>query len=114
MFIKNTQDKEVLLRSFAGYKFSVPPGVSAIYTPAGDEMLKVHKIESRGGTERYMTSSGMVELDNGHGIPALSEATEAEWRKGGKRLAAVERYKINHKLIPRVGLIKKALEYGIF
>ena len=113
MFIKNSQNKEVCLRSFEGYVFFVPPGVSAIWTPAGEQMLKVHKIESKGGTERYMTSSGMMELDNGRGIPALSEATEAEWAKEGKKLSRVERYKINRKLIPRTALIKVALQRGI-
>lgn len=113
MFIKNITAKDVPLNSFEGYKFLVPPGVSAIWSPAGEQLLKIHKIESKGGVERHMTSTGVVELDNGHGVPALYEATEAEWKKQGRKLAHVERFIVNHKLIPRAKLITTALARGI-
>ena len=106
MFIKNTQKKDVRLNSFEGYWFSVPPGVSAIWTPAGEAMLKVHKVESKGGKDKYG-------LDNGSGLPALFEATEAQWKVGGRKLADTGRFKMKAHLIPRASLIKTALARGI-
>lgn len=107
MFIKNTSKKDIHLRSFeGGYAFIVSPGVSAIWTPAGEQLLKVYKVESPGGKDKYG-------FDNGHGLPALFEATEAEWRRGNRQLAQVNRFKINAKLIPRAALIKNALARGI-
>lgn len=106
MFIKNTASKDVPLRSHEGLVFSVPPGVSAIWDSAGKELLKVHKIESSGGKDKYGFS-------NGHGIPCLSESTRAAWKKDGSKLARVERFKIPFKLIPRASLIKLALKRGI-
>ena len=105
MFIKNRLNKEVKLRSFEGYSFVLPPGVCAIWTPAGEELLKVHKIESK-GVDKFG-------LSNGNGIPALMEATEAEWKKEGRKLAEVKRYQINYKLIPRPQLLKVALKRGV-
>lgn len=113
MFIKNIADKEVKLASHEGFVFWVPVGVSAIMDSAGAALLKVHKIESREGTERHITSSGVMEISQGHGIPALHLATEEEWKKEGKKFARVERFKINHKLIPRNMLLKVALQRGV-
>ena len=113
MFIKNTADKEIKLASHEGFVFWVPVGVSAIMDSAGEAMLKVHKVESRGGTERHVTSSGVMEISQGHGIPALHPATEDEWKKEGKKFARVERFKINFKQIPRNMLLKTALQRGV-
>ena len=106
MYIKNITKNDVHLKSFDGYSFIIPPGVSAIYTPAGKALLEVHKVESKGGVDKFG-------FDNGHGIPALHESTEKAWAVGGKQLARVERFQINFKLIPRAALIKTALHRGI-
>lgn len=106
MFVKNTSKGDIHLSSFEGFKFIVPSGISAIWTPAGEQLLKVHKVESSGGKDKYG-------FDNGRGIPALFESTEAAWKKDGKKLAKVERYQIQAKLIPRNSLIKLALQRGV-
>lgn len=113
MFIKNTQKEDVYLRSHEGYIFCLSPGISAIWDSAGEALLKVHKIESKGGVETHRTSSGVLELSQGHGIPALSIAEEEDWIKEGRKFAKVERFKINFKLIPRKKLIPIALERGL-
>lgn len=106
MFLKNTSKGDIKLSSFEGYTFIIPPGISAIWTPAGEQLLKVHKVESSGGKDKYG-------FDNGHGLPALFESTEAAWKKDGKKLVRVERFQINFKLIPRASLMKLALQRGI-
>ena len=108
MFLKNISKQDIYLRSFEGYVFAVPPGVSAIWTPAGEALLAVHKVETKpehGKADKY----GFA---NGHGLPALFQATEAEWKKGGKHLAKVERFKITVTL-PRASLIQTALKRGL-
>lgn len=105
MFIKNTQKKAVELASFDGFVFKLQPGTSAIWDKAGEQLLKVHKIESRG--------LDIYGRDNGTGLPALMESDEATWKRNGKQLAEVSRYQINAKLIPRVKLIKVALDRGV-
>lgn len=109
MFLKNTSKKDIYLRSFEGYEFAVPPGVSAIWTPAGNAMLEVHKVEKKPEHQKV----DKYGFDNGHGLPALFEAKEADWVKGGKRLAEVKRFQVVGKLIPRASLIKTALQRGI-
>lgn len=106
MFIKNTQSKDVKLRSYEGFIFSVPPGVSVIWDKAGEEMLRVHKVESKGGKDMYG-------FDNGHGVPAIFPSNEKEWEKGGKQCTRVERFQIDHTLIPRANLIKIAKQRGV-
>lgn len=111
MFIKNTLKKDVpsnKARGFTheGYEFKLPPGVSAIWTSAGEAMLKNYRIDSKGGKDKYG-------VDNGSGLPPIFEATEAEWAKGGKKLAEVKRYEVNSKLIPRTQLIILARKRGI-
>ena len=113
MFILNKASKEVKLASFEGYTFTVPVGVSAIWDKAGEQLLKTHKVESKGGIETHHTSSGPVIFDQGHGVPALYAAQQRDWVLGGRQLARVERYKIRHNLIPRNQLIKIALQRGI-
>mgnify|MGYP001580773512 CR=1 FL=1 len=105
MFLKNTAKKDIKLASFEGFSFIVPPGVSAIWTPAGEQLLKVHKVESK-GVDKFG-------LSNGHGVPALYETTEAEWRHEGRMLVQVSRFKVAYKLIPRVKLIVLAGQRGI-
>ena len=107
MFIKNTSKKDVQLRSHEGYAFVVPSGVSAIWQSAGEALMKVYAVNVP------ITKTDKYGLDNGNGLPALREATKAEWEKGGKILAGVKRFKINAKLIPRAALIKTALQRGI-
>ena len=106
MFIKNTSKGDINLSSFEGFKFIVPIGISAIWTPAGEQLLKVHKVESSGGKDKFG-------FDNGRGIPALFESTKVAWEKDGKKLVKVERYQIQAKLIPRNSLIKLALQRGV-
>ncbi len=113
MFIKNIQKEDVYLRSHEGYIFCLPSGISAVWDSAGEALLKVHRIESKGGIESHKTSSGVLELDQGHGIPALSEAKEEDWIKEGRKFAKVERFKIKFKLIPRKKLIVVAHQRGL-
>lgn len=105
MFLKNISDVDIKLNSHEGYAWKLPPGVSAIWDSAGEALLKVYKIESH-GVDKFGIS-------NGHGVPALTTATQEEWEKGGKISSSVERFKINHKLIPRAALIKVALKRGV-
>ena len=106
MYIKNTQKKDINLTSFEGYAFVVPPGISAIWQAAGEQLLKIHKVESPGGKDKYG-------FDNGHGLPALFESNRAEWVKDGKKLVHVTRFQIQAALIPRASLIKVALQRGL-
>ena len=106
MFLKNTSKVNIKLNSHDGYIFTLLPGVSVIEDSAGAALLKVYKIESPGGKDK----NG---FDNGHGLPPILEATKKEWEKGSKQLAQVERFKINHSLIPRASLLKVALKRGI-
>ena len=106
MFLKNTSQKPIKLNSHNGFIFAIPVGVSAIEDSAGEALLKVYKIESPGGKDKYG-------FDNGHGIPAVMQSTEKEWVKNGKKLAEVERFKIQHHLIPRAKLIETAMDRGV-
>lgn len=112
MYLKNTSKgyiptgKGERVFTHDGYGFRIPPGVSAIWDPAGKALLNNYKVDSKGGKDKYG-------FDNGHGLPALFEITKEEWIKQGKKLVEVTRFKINSKLIPRVSLIKLALQRGV-
>ena len=105
MFLKNIAKKDIKLSSFEGYVFAVPPGISAIWNPAGKQLLSVHKVESSGKDK--------FGLDNGHGVPALSESTKAVWIKDGRKLVSVKRFQIDPKQIPRASLIMVAHKRGV-
>ena len=87
---KNGNPQEVIIKSFEGFVFIVPAGVSWIYDKAGNHILSIHKIEASGGKDRYG-------YDNGHGIPAIMEAKKLAWEKEGKQLVKVERFQVNPK-----------------
>ena len=106
MYLKNTTQREVHLRSFEVYAFKLPPGISVIWDKAGEQLLKIHKVESPGGKDNYGFS-------NGHGIPAIFPATEKEWEKGGRQITWVERFQIRQNLVPRPSLIKIAKQRGV-
>lgn len=107
MFVKNIQKKDIEVRSFEGYRFSIPPGVSAVWDALGEHLLtNIYRKESQGGVDQYG-------FKNGDGRPPLEKATEKEWIKEGKKIASVERFQINAKLIPRVQLISIAQKRGI-
>ena len=113
MFLKNTSEGNINLNSFEGYKFVVPAGVSAIWDKAGKEMLSKYGVIESPEMPRNKDKYG---LDNGHGIPALSELGDEgreAWDKEGRRMAEVSRFQINFKLIPRASLIKTALKRGL-
>lgn len=95
MFVKNTTDKDIPFRSFEGYKFLIPPGVSWIYDPAGEWLLsKVYVTPKTPSVDKFGTP-------NGNGVQPLQAATKAEWVKGGKRLAQVQRFTVNYTQIPK-------------
>jgi len=105
MFVQNRRadKRDIELRSFEGYAFSIPYGVSWIWDKAGEYLTKeVFKI-NKGGQDKYG-------LDNGHGVPDLLVSTETAWKKEGKKLAQVNRFHISAELIPREALIKTAQE----
>jgi len=107
MYIFNNSKKDIHLRSFEGYAFVIPSGISAIWDKAGEHLLKnIYKVESPGGKDKYG-------FDNGHGLPVLTEAKEENWNNSGRHLVGVSRYKINASLIPRASLIKLALQRGV-
>lgn len=109
MFVQNRKadKKDIELRSFDGYLFSIPYGVSWIWDKAGEHLIKnIFKVESKGGQDNYG-------LDNGHGIPDLLVSNKVAWVKGGKRLAQAQRFHMNADLIPREALIKIAQARGV-
>ena len=107
MFVKNINKKPIEVRSFEGYKFLIPVGVSAVLDKLGKHLLeKIYKVESKGKQDKYG-------FDNGHGVPPLMESDRKAWEKDGKKLAQVERFQINVKQIPRANLIKIAQERGV-
>ena len=106
MFVNNNDKKEIKLRSFEGYAFTIPTGVSWIWDLAGEHLLaNVYKVESSGKDK--------FGFDNGHGVPGLFASTEKEWVKQGKQLTQVTRFRIDSKLVPRVNLVKIARKRGI-
>ena len=111
MFVHNKAKKNIELRSFEGYKFSIPPGVSWIWDKAGKHLLdNVYKVE----TSRTISAKDKaLGLDQGFGVPALLSSTEKAWLDGGKQLVRVERYKINGKQVPRKALITTAQQRGV-
>jgi hypothetical protein len=95
MFVKNVTNKDIAFRSFNGYKFLIPPGVSWIWGPAGDWLLtKIYVTTPTPPTDKFGNP-------NGNGVQPLQKSTKDAWVKGGKRLAQVERFKINYTQIPK-------------
>lgn len=110
MYVKNTSNKNIDLKSFEGYKFSIPTGTSWIWDKAGEHLLtnifRIETIKTPNNKDRYG-------FDNGFGIPALLSGNEQDWLKGRKQLAHVERYQVSGKHVPRKNLLKVAFKYGI-
>lgn len=112
MFIKNNSKKDIKLNSFEGYRFSAPPGVSAIWDSAGAELLEKHSVKGEHGKVTHRDNAVHFTPQN---PPLLSivESTEAEWEKGGKKYVAVSRYIVDAKQIPRANLITVAQHRGV-
>lgn len=108
MFVRNRQKQEIKLTTFGGYSFVIPQGVSWIWDPAGDHLLK--NIYAPHVPNSQKDKYG---FDNGHGVPPMVSATLEEWQADGKKLCQVERYKVNGKLVPRKKLISVAQERGV-
>ena len=107
MFVLIRTKKAIELRSFEGYAFSIPAGVSWIWDKAGEHLRdNIYKVETDGKMDKYG-------FHNGNGIPALLESTREDWLKEGKKLARVERFIVNAKYIPRASLIKTAQKRGV-
>jgi len=115
MFVLNREKKAIELRSFGGFKFTVPSGVSWVWDKAGEHLVETYKVQMPVGAKIVAGGRSVDKygFDNGHGVPPLVESTKEEWVKGGKKLCVVERYKINGKLVPRKALIARAQKSGI-
>ena len=108
MFVINKSKKDIEVRSFEGYEFSIPSGVVWLWDKLGEHLLKnIYKIEV---TEAKLDKYG---FDNGHGVPDLLESNEAAWVKGGKKLASVKRFQVVPKLIGREAIIDVARARGL-
>jgi len=105
MFVYNNQSKDIKSRSFDGYKFVIPPGVCWIWDAAGEDALK------RYGAPLKVSATDKFGFLNGNGTPPLLLSDEKEWIKGGKRLAQVERFRVNYEQIPKkeqlIGIAQK-------
>lgn len=105
MFVKNTVTKDIKIRSFEGYKFTIFPGVNWIWDAAGEMALKSY------GADSPRVPVDKFGLSNGNGKPPLEPATEKQWAASGKRLAQVERFRVNYTQIPKkeqlIGIAQK-------
>lgn len=94
MYILNRQKEDIGPVSCEGFDFIIPPGVSAIWEKAGEEIIKSCFNPARED-----------------GVPPLLKATEGDWTG---QFVTVTRFKIDHTRIPgRNDLIRLAEERGI-
>ena len=108
MFVRNTMKVDIEDNAFGGYYFSMPPGVSAIWTKAGEDFLERFKARSgAGGGDVAMN------LETGQPtLPPLVGAERADWKLGV--YAQVRRYPLDaSRLQDRNPLIALAKERGI-
>lgn len=109
MFIKNNSDKDITLRSFEGFEFVAPPGVSAIWDKAGEFWINLLAPQGENGKWKGTTFiPAAVQTE-----PAIVESNQEDWEKGGKKLVQVTRYKIKEGLIPRQSLLEIAAKRGV-
>ena len=108
MYIKNITKKDIRLSSFEGYKFVIPAASTCwIWEKAGAHLLNnVYKPTTPPSTDKYGNP-------NGNGNQPLQAGTEADWKKGGSRVAHVERFLVNQSQIPRKKLITIAKQRGV-
>ena len=110
MFLKNTTDRDIKLRSFDGFSFVVSPGVFWVHDPAGSELLKMYGTQD-GVNGTYKYEGGQRVFVPSNVVPPIIQANEKQWINGGKRLAVVERFKVIYTQIPKreqlIGIAQK-------
>lgn len=111
MFLKNTTDSVIKLRSFEGYRFELPTGVSWIWDKAGEHLLKVYEPQGENGNFK-LNSEGKKVFVQKNVVPPVVISTKALWKKE-RKLAKVERFKVDYKLLTRKKLIPLAKIRGV-
>lgn len=107
MFVLNRMKKDIELKSFEGYQFTIPTGVSWIWDKAGEHLIQnIYKVNVQSQKDKFG-------YDNGNGVPPLLESNLKSWLKEGKKLTQVKKFVINESLIPRDALIAIAAKQGV-
>ena len=112
MFIKNNMNKDVSLSSFEGYEFVIPTGVVAIWDKAGEHLIQHYLPVGEHGKYTFEGGEKVFKVQKPP-TPVITESTQKEWDKGGRKFVEVKRFQMRNDMIPKDDLIKIAFQRGI-